>query len=78
MENEQSISVLKEFGATHLIMGVESFENEHLVSSLKSCSGIWTETVFGAMDLCDNFLTVILDDVKWSRREIVKSLFRRW
>ena len=53
--NEQSISVLKEFGVTHLIMGVESFENEHLVSSLKSRSGIWTETVFRAMDLCARY-----------------------
>jgi radical SAM superfamily enzyme YgiQ (UPF0313 family) len=53
--NEQSISVLREFGVTHLIMGVESFENEHLVSSLKSRSGIWTETVFKAMDLCARY-----------------------
>ena len=36
-------------------MGVESFENEHLVSSLKSRSGIWTETVFKALDLCARY-----------------------
>ncbi|WP_455669390.1 B12-binding domain-containing radical SAM protein, partial [Phocaeicola sp.] len=53
--NKQSMSILKEFGVTHLIMGVESFENELLVSSLKSHSGVWTETVFRAMDLCAEY-----------------------
>lgn len=53
--NERSISVLKEFGVTHLIMGVETFENEMLVSSSKSSSLIWTEMVFKAMDLCNRY-----------------------
>ena len=54
--NEQSISVLREFGGYSSDYGEwRALKNEHLVSSLKSRSGIWTETVFKAMDLCARY-----------------------
>jgi len=50
--NELSVATLRASGVTHLIMGVESFESELLVSSSKSRSNSWTEKVFRAIELC--------------------------
>lgn len=51
--NEKSISVLKQFGITHLIMGVETFDNEHLASFSKSHSKDWMRKTYQALELCN-------------------------
>ncbi len=53
--NERSIFILKQFGVTHLIMGVETFDNQNLLSSSKTTSKKWVEKAFRAIDLCNKY-----------------------
>lgn len=53
--NEKSISILKELGVTHLIMGVETFDKNNLISSSKTTSKDWMKRTFNAIDLCNKY-----------------------
>lgn len=50
--NTESIGVLKEFGITHLILGVESFDENNLHTSAKTKSKKWKYQTETAIDLC--------------------------
>lgn len=74
--NKQSISALKTLGVTHLIMGVESFESELLVSSLKSHSNNWAEKVFSAIELCSQYQIVARPVLQVLYPEMSKNYLR--
>lgn len=50
--NNNSIKILKDLGITHLIMGVESFDQNNLNSSMKTRSYEWTKKTMNAIELC--------------------------
>lgn len=51
--NENTVSILKDFGVTHLIIGVESFNADNLYNSNKTNSQKWTKETFKALEICN-------------------------
>lgn len=49
---KQTINLLKNFGITHLIIGVESFDFNNLKNSCKTSSKKWMEKTNNAIELC--------------------------
>ena len=50
--NRETVKVLKEFGITHLMIGVESFDDSFLRESLKYSKKNWGSVVGNAISLC--------------------------